>query len=385
MTAVTLREPFEIEQKVITIKNQNNLFDIGVSIPVEIHSKTVNSKININVKTVDEKIIDTINDINNENAEKSINEHDPELEEKILITYKGSGISLVSDDGRQLRNWPIPPQYSVITPAKCLIKSGRCYVYVIIHSENDVIGSDKVIWFWKDRKKSLDSSQPTKKKTREFERELFSLELSSLLPKNIILINKDGSLLIVKNSLKAAYNDRFIGAKSKKKRDVVWSTLFNSSGSCVPTNFSPHPSLVVLTISMNKSEKNNASLSSKHFFLSFICINCNTLQYEYLAHYTHSTQSDQLSTPLIFNFDPLTGRLFVLFSPGVLKVFMITFNFIDSKLDITLSEVYKFEFDGLIPFTEKYFSTTQGEHALQFAPISDSYLALVGMQKTLAS
>ncbi|KAF0467801.1 RNA binding protein [Gigaspora margarita] len=375
MTAITLREPFEIEQKIITNKNQNNLFDIGASLPVEIISKTVNS-----AKTIDEKINDSIND---ENIEKSsINEHDPELEEKILITCKGSGISLVSDDGRQLRNWPIPPQYSVITPAKCLIKSGRCYVYVIIHSESDGIGSDKVIWFWKDRKKSLDGSLQTKKKIREFERELFSLEISPLLPKNVILINKDGSLLVVKNNLKPAYNDRFIGVKVKKKRVVVWSTIFNSSGSCVPTNLLPRPSLVVLTISMNKSEKSITSLSSKHFFLTFTCINCNTLRYEFLAHYSHS---DQSSTPLTFNFDPLTGRLFVLFSPGVLKVFMITFNVIDSKFDITLSEVYKFDFDGLLPFTEKCFSTTQGECAIGFAPISDSYLALVGMQKTSVS
>ncbi|CAG8834251.1 1194_t:CDS:10, partial [Gigaspora margarita] len=367
--------PFEIEQKIITNKNQNNLFDIGASLPVEIISKTVNS-----AKTIDEKINDSIND---ENIEKSsINEHDPELEEKILITCKGSGISLVSDDGRQLRNWPIPPQYSVITPAKCLIKSGRCYVYVIIHSESDGIGSDKVIWFWKDRKKSLDGSLQTKKKIREFERELFSLEISPLLPKNVILINKDGSLLVVKNNLKPAYNDRFIGVKVKKKRVVVWSTIFNSSGSCVPTNLLPHPSLVVLTISMNKSEKSITSLSSKHFFLTFTCINCNTLRYEFLAHYSHS---DQSSTPLTFNFDPLTGRLFVLFSPGVLKVFMITFNVIDSKFDITLSEVYKFDFDGLLPFTEKCFSITQGECAIGFAPISDSYLALVGMQKTSVS
>ncbi|KAF0487995.1 hypothetical protein F8M41_022452 [Gigaspora margarita] len=115
----------------------------------------------------------------------------------VFLLSQLSHTLILQDDGRQLRNWPIPPQYSVITPAKCLIKSGRCYVYVIIHSESDGISSDKVIWFWKDRKKSLDGSLQTKKKIREFERDLFSLEISPLLPKNVILINKDGSLLIV--------------------------------------------------------------------------------------------------------------------------------------------------------------------------------------------
>ncbi|CAG8537198.1 19154_t:CDS:2, partial [Racocetra fulgida] len=277
-----------------------------------------------NVKTIDEKTNDLMNDAESikSDTEKSINENDSELEEKILVTCKGSGISLVSDDGRQLRNWTIPAQCSVITPAKCIIKSGRCYVYVIIHSDNDVTGSDKVIWFWKDKKKSLESPQSTKKKTREFEKEIFSLELSSLLPKNIILINKDGSLLLVKTNLKPV-GDNFIGAKTKKKKNerrVIWSTLFNSS------------------------------------VLVRILRSCLTQpQYGYTV------------------------------SSGVLKIFMITFNFIESNIDITLSEILKFEFDGLIPFTEKHFSTIQGGHAIGFAPISDSYLALVGMQKTSTS
>ncbi|CAG8580117.1 20698_t:CDS:10, partial [Racocetra persica] len=395
MSAINLREPFEIDQKIIAIEKQNNLFDINVSIPVEIGSKIESSKIlnKVNVKTIDEKTNDLMNDAESikSDTEKSINENDSELEEKILVTCKGSGISLVSDDGRQLRNWTIPTQCSVITPAKCIIKSGRCYVYVIIHSDNNVTGSDKVIWFWKDKKKSLESPQSTKKKTREFEKGIFSLELSSLLPKNIILINKDGSLLLVKTNLKPV-GDNFIGAKTKKKKNerrVIWSTLFNSSGSCVPTNFLPHPSLVVLTISMNKSEKNSTTFTSKHLFLSFTWINCDKLCCGLLGHYTLSDQvsisSTSISQTTILRSCLTQPQYGYTVSSGVLKIFMITFNFIESNVDITLSEIWKFEFDGLIPFTEKHFSTIQGEHAIGFAPISDSYLALVGMQKTSTS
>ncbi|CAG8683373.1 14506_t:CDS:10 [Cetraspora pellucida] len=384
MSAISLKEPFEIVQKIITIEKQNNLFDISVSIPVEISSKIENSKIlnKVDNKTIDEKANDLMNDVDSikSDTEKStINENDPELEEKILVTCKGAGISLVSDDGHQLRNWEIPPQYSVITPAKCIIKSGRCYVYVIIHSDNDVTGSDKVIWFWKDRKKSLEGPQSTKKKAREFEKEIFSLELSPLLSKNIILINKDGSLLLVKANLKPV-GDNFIGAKTKKKKNerrVIWSTLFSSSGSCVPTNFLPHPSLVVFTISMNKSEKNSTTFTSKHLFLSFTWINCDKLCCGFLGHYTLSEQGIK-----IVSNQPQYGYTV---SSGVLKIFMITFNLIESNVDITISEIWKFEFDGLIPFMEKCFSTIQGELAIGFAPISDSYLALVGMQKTSAS
>ncbi|CAG8492143.1 3657_t:CDS:10 [Diversispora eburnea] len=335
--AVTLHEPFEVDTKITTIENQNNLFKIGITIPIELEEKAqLISNSFSNGKGIDgngelseikESLKDDECDENSSSSDLEDNKKN-KLTEKILITHQGIGISLYNVNGLQLLNWPIPPKYILTSPAKCIINKGKCLVYSIIHNDTPE-NIDNVVWLWKSvlPKNNIVGSNDNSETVGRFERPIFSLEISPLLPKRIILINQGGSVSIMDKNLK----------------------LMKSF-----CHF-PETSIIIFTL-LSITEENSDSVHPKLLKLNFFWIDtqisndCNIL----------CTLTLKTEIPTTSNFNPLTGKLFLL-ENSIIRL------------------------DGILPFSKISNEKIQESHVVEIAPLSESYLALVGMKKTSES
>ncbi|CAG8546961.1 11516_t:CDS:10, partial [Acaulospora morrowiae] len=406
---VTLHEPFEIEQKTINIESQNHLFNVGITIPIEIEVEKSTAlsvgKNKENGKFVQkngwkpEKLNEN-RESDEDSEETSDNDESCSEEEKDSELMSGVGESVKDEDGenssddedddrndefaekadgRQLLNWPIPPQYTLVAPAKCLIKNGRCLVYAVIHSGGTQENSDKVVWLWQDLRptfgaKDFRDNVENVKRVGEFERSIFSLEISPLLSEAVVLINQDGSVSLVDANLKRVISH--CPRKDKGNKKVYWATLFNTNGSFIPSNILPATSITVLNILSSKSESKDA-LPPNFFHLRLCWIDTLTKRCKILCN----TQF-QMNLPSTFNFNPSTGKLFLLFSHGVLKIYTINLGWKESGAKISLSENIVIHLGGILSFPEKSHLALHERHAVEIAPLTESYVALVGRRKT---
>ncbi|RHZ86039.1 hypothetical protein Glove_55g69 [Diversispora epigaea] len=393
--AVTLHEPFEVDTKITTIENQNNLFKIGITIPIELEEKAQLIRNERNGKGIDgngngngngelSDIKESVKDKHDENSSSSDMEDDKQnkLTEKILITHQGIGISLYNVDGLQLLNWPIPPKYILTSPAKCIIKKGKCLVYSIIHNDKQE-NIDNVVWLWKsvlptNNTVGSNDNLKTVKKVGRFEKPIFSLEISPLLPERIILINQSGSVSIIDKNLKQVKS--FCHFPSSKKNKVHLATVFNAKGSFIPFNTLPEASIIIFTL-LSRTEENSDSVHPNFLRLNFFWIDtqrsndCNIL----------CTLSLNTEIPTTSNFNPSTGKLFLLDNNGVLKICTINLIFEKNGVKISLLENSIIKLDGILPFSKISSEKIQESHVVEIAPLSESYLALVGMKKNSES
>ncbi|CAG8486288.1 8080_t:CDS:10 [Acaulospora morrowiae] len=400
---VTLHEPFEIEQKTVNIESQNHLFNVGITIPIEIevekppalsvgknkkNGKFVQKngwkpeKLNENGESdedsgetsdndesrdEEEKDSESMKDEEGDNSSDDEDDDDrnDEFAEKILVTYQGFGISLYNAS-----RWASAVELADSTS----VHLGRTSK-VGGTQEN----SDKVVWLWQDLRptfgvKDFRDNVESIKRVGEFERPIFSLEISPLLSEAVVLVNQDGTVSLVDTNLKRVISHCTLKDKGNKK--VYWATLFNTNGSFIPSNILPATSITVLNILSSKSESRDAS-PPNFFFLRLCWIDTQTKKCKILCN-THF----QMNLPSTFNFNPSTGKLFLLFSHGVLRIYTVNLSWKESGAKISLSENIVIHLGGILSFPEKSHLALHERHTVEIAPLMESYVAIVGRRKT---
>ncbi|KAI7852997.1 hypothetical protein BDC45DRAFT_443010 [Circinella umbellata] len=328
MPGVVLEEPFSIARF-------HNVID----------SSDISKQFTIGLNPLDHSIVATEND-------ETVDDSD-----LVLVSVQGEGIKLYNTaDQKCIKSWTTPPGLVLNGSAIHRVTDSTEYTFALVASGKDIPKKDhnRIIWMWKN---GTDN-----RIAKTLDERIYSMHVSSALSSHIILVNQNGSIVLMNNDL-----DRTVAKSSTPSSGtVIWSSVFvttnpHTKPCCVSNSLVPINSTIILTINAHDNSSG---------------------RYAIYLHYYNEEQRSIVplvkaemvlkDKPVAFTFDPADGRITTLGSGGKwtvwrLKIKQETGRKLVGRLDNQLST----QFQGYQLHSDKL-----GDVAA-LAPLSEGYVAMV--------
>ncbi|KAF9898772.1 hypothetical protein BX616_003625, partial [Lobosporangium transversale] len=316
----------------------------------------------------------------------------------LAVAVQGEGVQLFNTaDQKCVFSYSAAPGYSFTGSAQTIQKSGKLrHVYAVIAKGTDVPTKEegKVVWRWVDETstasdpsilnnndviESVRKPSSARKTVHKFESEIYQLFVSSLLPNHAVLVNKDGSLVLVTEDMKRIVSSSKVhsapGAKANKKdkkdkstqdrsNTVLWATTYNTTGSWIPTSSLPRETLIVMTVV-------EPSVETMVITLSYV----NKEQ----RGFTEFGQVELKSTTgsPSFAFDAVTGQFSFLTASGELKIYQVAVDQVDHTLSAI--ETLTLPLPGYAAISTARTGVDPLLQSVDTIALGDNYLAVAGI------